>query len=110
MEKKDGGRNEQSKKKNNFRQRPEIRDSILNTVSHLLKIKKYASMYLEIFDEIAHNKIKLQDKNLFNYKSKYESRNHWHSLTSEILSSNAYEIAYKYCLHKAKSKVSTELA
>jgi hypothetical protein len=67
-------------------------------------------MYLEMYDDIAHNKIKLQNKHLFNHKPKYDNKNHWQSISQEIMTNMAHEIAYKYCLHKAKTKVNTELA
>jgi len=88
------------RKEQTRRLKVEVRENILNT--------KYAAMYLEIYDDIAHNRIK-EDKNLFNYKSKYSNRNHWGNLTKEFMRSSAEDIVYKYCLHKAKTIVSTEL-
>ena len=66
-------------------------------------------MYLEILDDIARNKIKLNEKTLLKNKSSKNNSNNWLNFSKVIIKSMPHEIAYKYCFFKAKSKVTGSL-
>lgn len=67
------------------------------------------SIYLDILDDIAHKRIKLENRGLHGLSNKHLNDNHWNSLSSHILNIPSNELAYKYCLYKAKTKVNNEL-
>ena len=67
-------------------------------------------MYFDIFDDLAHNRIKMTDRRLFSYKIKYSNNNIWENLYKEFSINTCEELAYKYCLYKAKMKINSHLA